>query len=203
MGRLWELVEDLDTKQTASAPTSTVMHTKATVQADTLDSLADLLTVSVRKLTAPLAVASSVLDETIFLCANDAQAAGVRASGGVPYTPEEVDLLWELYQAVAPEVWCERLRLIHRAKKRFRGKLELRCAVRCPSSVPGVIRLSRGGGRAGGARWWARPGGPDGSAGTIRRAGLHGAEPGGCKYRVRLDKERRAGADGAGRSGGR
>ena len=38
--------------------------------------------------------------------------------------------------------------------------------------------------------WWvgkaerdgeARPGGPDGSARTIRRAGVHGAEPGGCK----------------------
>ena len=57
-------------------------------------------------------------------------------------------------------------------------------------------------GGQGGARWWARPGGPDGSAGTIRRAGVHGAEPGGCKYRIQLEEERRAGAAGAGQAGG-
>ncbi len=127
MGRLWELVEDLDTKQAVAGagPTSAVMHTRATVQAVRLDPLADLLTVPIRSLTAPLPVASSVLGESIFLCANDTQAARIRATGGVPYTPEEVDLLWELYQAVAPEVWAERLRLIHGAKKRFQGKLEL------------------------------------------------------------------------------
>ena len=88
------------------------------------DPLADLLQTPIRKLTAPLSVASSILADTIYLCANDAQAATVRAKGGVAYTPEEIDLLWELHQAVKPEVWAERLRLIHEAKKRFRGELK-------------------------------------------------------------------------------
>ena len=88
------------------------------------DPLADLLQTPVRRLTAALPVASSILADTIYLCANDHQAATVRATGGVPYTPEEIDILWELHQAVAPEVWGERLRLIHEAKKRFQGRLE-------------------------------------------------------------------------------
>ena len=64
------------------------------------DPLADLLTAPIRNLTTPLAVTSSVLGETIFLCANDSQAATVRATGGIPYTPEEIDILLELHQAV-------------------------------------------------------------------------------------------------------
>jgi hypothetical protein len=88
------------------------------------DPLTDLLTVPIRHLTAPLPVASSILAETIYLCANDHQAATVRATGGVPYTPEEIDILWELHQAVKPEVWATRLKLIHEVKKRFQGRLE-------------------------------------------------------------------------------
>ena len=88
------------------------------------DPLADLLAVPIRKLTAPLAVASSVLGETIYLVANDHQASTVRAMGGVPYTPEEIDLLLELHEVVKSEVWAERLKLIHQAKKEFQGTLE-------------------------------------------------------------------------------
>lgn len=87
------------------------------------DPLADLLQKPIRKLTAPLPIVSSVLACTIHLCANDHQAATVRATGGVPYTPEEIDLLWELHQAVGPEVWAQRLRLIHEAKRRFDGTI--------------------------------------------------------------------------------
>ena len=88
------------------------------------DPLVDLLTCPIRALTAPLGVESSILADTIYLVADDHQAATVRAKGGLPYTPEEVDILWELYQAVRPEVWAERLRLIHEAKKRFHGRVE-------------------------------------------------------------------------------
>jgi hypothetical protein len=69
-------------------------------------------------------VESSVLADTIYLVANDHQAATVRARGGIPYLPQEIDLLWELHQAVGLEVWAERLRLIHEAKKRFQGRVE-------------------------------------------------------------------------------
>lgn len=85
------------------------------------DPLADLLATPNRKLTAPLAIASSVLGETIYLVASDHQAALVRARGGVPYTSEEVALLLELYQALSPEAWPMRLRLIQEAKRRFGG----------------------------------------------------------------------------------
>jgi hypothetical protein len=88
------------------------------------DPFADLLQTPIRRLTVPLAVASSILADTIYLCANDHQAATVRATGSVPYTPEEIDILWELHQAVGPEVWAERLRLIHQAKRDFQGRLE-------------------------------------------------------------------------------
>ena len=87
------------------------------------DPLADLLATPIRRLTAPLAVASTILADTIFLVANDAQAAAVRVQGGIPYTPPEISLLWELHEAVRPEVWAERLRRIHDAKKRFDGRI--------------------------------------------------------------------------------
>jgi hypothetical protein len=61
------------------------------------------------------------LDGTIFLVANDDQAALVRATGGVPFAPEEIDVLWALYQVSAPEAWRENLRLVHEAKRRFDG----------------------------------------------------------------------------------
>ena len=72
----------------------------------------------------PLEVASAVLGETVYLVADDRQAEEIRAKGGTPYTPPEVAILRELYAAVRPEVWAERLRLIHEVKKRFQGKLE-------------------------------------------------------------------------------
>jgi hypothetical protein len=103
-----------------SAPVNRQTVTRTRVQRDPL---ADLLQVPVRDLTSPLPVASSVLGDTVFLVANDRQAATVRAKGGIPYTPEEIDILLELHQAVGPEVWGERLKLIHEAKRRFEGTI--------------------------------------------------------------------------------
>ncbi|MBI4536500.1 MAG: hypothetical protein HY712_00925 [candidate division NC10 bacterium] len=85
------------------------------------DPLALLLVTRLDHLAEPLAVVSSVLRETIYLVANDRQAAAVRAKGGTPYTPPEVAILRDLYAAVRPEVWAERLRLIHQAKRTFDG----------------------------------------------------------------------------------
>jgi hypothetical protein len=60
---------------------------------------------------------------TVWLVANDRQVEAVHAKGGTAYTPEEVAILRELYAAVKPEVWADRLRLIHQAKKEFQGRL--------------------------------------------------------------------------------
>jgi hypothetical protein len=86
--------------------------------------LAALLDSRLRDLTEPLPVASSILGETVWLAANDRQAAAVQAKGGTAYTPEEVAILRDLYAAVKLEVWAERLRLIHQAKREFQGRLE-------------------------------------------------------------------------------
>lgn len=85
------------------------------------DPLADLLRIPIRKLTAPLPVASSILGCTIHLVANDTQAAAVRVQGGIPYTADEIDVLWALHQTTSPEAWGDNLRLIHEAKRRFAG----------------------------------------------------------------------------------
>ena len=113
-------VVELAPTATAAAPMNHPTVTRPTVQRDPL---ADLLQTPIRHLTAPLAVASSVLADTIYLVANDAQAASVRATGGVPYRPEEIDVLWALYQVTSPEAWGENLRLIHEAKRRFDGTI--------------------------------------------------------------------------------
>jgi hypothetical protein len=83
-----------------------------------------ILTRPLSALTEPLEVFSSVLGETVWMVATDEQAAAIQAKGGTAYMPEEVAILRDLYAAVKPEVWAERLRLIHEAKKRFRGRLE-------------------------------------------------------------------------------
>lgn len=89
----------------------------------TTDLLTDPLSIPICDLIAPLPLESSVLDETVFFVANAHQAATVRANGGIPYTPEEVDVLWALYQVTNPEAWREHLRLIHEAKRRFSGTI--------------------------------------------------------------------------------
>ena len=71
----------------------------------------------------PLEVASAFLGDTVYLVADDRQAAAIRAKGGTPYTPPEVAILRDLYAKVRPEVWAERLRCIHDAKKRFDGTI--------------------------------------------------------------------------------
>ena len=88
------------------------------------DTLAAILDTRLDALREPLPVASAILCETIWLCADDRQATAIRAKGGTPYTPPEVAILRDLYAAVKPEVWAERLRLIHHAKKEFQGRLE-------------------------------------------------------------------------------
>jgi len=134
MGRLWELVEDLDVKRAKTPATSTVMDSRSVAPPPTpatadpprlpADPLADLLNTPVNKLTAPLAVESSVLGETVWLVANDRQATAIQAKGGTAYMPEEVAIIRELAASVRPEVWAERLRLIHTAKREMTGTLE-------------------------------------------------------------------------------
>ncbi len=68
------------------------------------DPLARLLTTRLTDLRAPLEVASSVLGETIWLVANDYQAARIQVKGGVAYTPEEVAILGELAATLPAEV---------------------------------------------------------------------------------------------------
>ena len=85
------------------------------------DSLVDVCDTPLCELSAPLLVQSSILGERVYFVANDRQAAEVWAKDGIPYSPEEVALLWKLYEAVTPEVWAERLKLIHAAKKAFIG----------------------------------------------------------------------------------
>ncbi len=86
--------------------------------------LEPLLERPLASLSDPLEVVSSVLDETVYLVANDRQAAAIRAKGGTPYTPPEVAILRELYVAVTPDIWVQRLRLIHQAKKTFDGNVQ-------------------------------------------------------------------------------
>ncbi len=88
------------------------------------DGLTALLGLRLSDLREPLEVQSTILGETIWLVANDRQAAAIQAKGGTAYTPEEVAILREMYAAVTPEVWSERLKLIHLAKKHFQGTLE-------------------------------------------------------------------------------
>jgi len=83
-----------------------------------------LLDFRVSEIRAPLEVRSTILGETIWMVANDQQAAEVQAKGGVAYSPEEVAILKELAATVPPAVWADRLKLIHRAKVEFQGWVE-------------------------------------------------------------------------------
>ncbi len=90
------------------------------------DSEADaeaLLNTPVAALKEPLEVFCSVLGQGIYLVANDTQAATVRARGGVPYCPEEVAILREIWEAVDSNEWARRLALIHEAKVLFEGSV--------------------------------------------------------------------------------
>lgn len=87
------------------------------------DPLADMLRTPLKDLLAPVEVFSDVLGETIFLVADDAQAAAVWDKAGVPYSAPEVAILLELAASVPPAVWADRLRLIHQAKKDFHATL--------------------------------------------------------------------------------
>ena len=112
----WEAIEAVASGRVAPHPTPSRPEAPP-------DHLADLLDTPIHKLTAPLPVESSILGDTIFLVADDYQAATVRARGGVPYTSEEIAVLWELYRSIPPETWPARLRLIHEAKRRFGGSI--------------------------------------------------------------------------------
>ncbi len=82
-----------------------------------------LLNCPLAALAEPLEVFSSVLGQNIYLVANDSQAATVRARGGVPYSPEEVAILREIWEAVDSDEWARRLAMIHGAKVLFEGKV--------------------------------------------------------------------------------
>ena len=87
------------------------------------DPLTHIMNMRLDALTEPLAVTSSILGEVIGLVANDEQAAAYQAKGGIGYTPSEVAILRDLCAAVPAELWPERLRLIHQAKRDFQGTL--------------------------------------------------------------------------------
>ncbi len=85
------------------------------------DPLTHLVTTKLSDLRAPLEVSSTILGETIWVVANDSQAAKVRAKGDTPYTPEELAILKELAASVSLEVWAKRVRLIHAGKRDLDG----------------------------------------------------------------------------------
>ncbi|MBI4574267.1 MAG: hypothetical protein HY713_13410 [candidate division NC10 bacterium] len=119
MGRLLDIARQFDTVK-ITLPILPVDRVKTPPE----DLLAGLLDTPLRKLTRPRGVASRILGETVWLVENDRQATAIQAKGGTAYTPEEVAILRDLYAAVKPEVWAERLKLIHQAKKEFQGRLE-------------------------------------------------------------------------------
>ncbi len=82
-----------------------------------------LLNTPVAALKEPLEVFCSVLGQGIYLVADYTQAATVRATGGVPYGPQEVAILREIWEAVDPDEWARRLALIHEAKVLFEGRV--------------------------------------------------------------------------------
>ena len=116
----WSAVAELAGTGTMTASMRPTPANRPLVQPDPLS---DLLATPLHKLTAPLPVDSAILGERIYFVATDHQAATIREQGGVAYTPAEVEILWELHQAVAPEVWAKRLKLIHEAKRRFEGAI--------------------------------------------------------------------------------
>ncbi len=82
-----------------------------------------LLNCPVAALAEPLEIFCSVLGLRIYLVANDTQAGIVRSRGGVPYSPEEVAILREIWETVDSDEWARRLVLIHEAKVLFEGKI--------------------------------------------------------------------------------
>lgn len=78
---------------------------------------AALLALPLDHLPRPLLVESAVLGERIYLCADDRQAEGVRASGLVTYTADEVDELRRT--GMTPEG----MRAVHEAKRWFPGRV--------------------------------------------------------------------------------
>ncbi len=82
-----------------------------------------LLNCPLAALAEPVEVFSSVLGQNIYLVANNTQAATVRAIGGVPYSPQEVAILREIWEAVDSDEWARRLALIHEAKVLFECKI--------------------------------------------------------------------------------
>jgi len=82
-----------------------------------------LLNCPLAALAEPLEVFCAVLGRNIYLVANDSQATTIRARGGVPYSPQEVAILREIWEAVDPDEWARRLVLIHEAKILFEGKI--------------------------------------------------------------------------------
>ncbi len=86
--------------------------------------LETLLACAGPSLSEPLEVASSFLNGTIYLVANDQQAAQVEARGATAYTIEELEILREMMRTCEQQEWGRRLRLIHEAKRTFQGRSE-------------------------------------------------------------------------------
>ena len=99
MGRLLDLARRFDAG-TQPPPMTAVM---APTGPSPVDPLTRLLDVPLRSMTKPLEVVTSILGETVWLVANDRQAATIEAEGGTAYTPEEVGILRDPAASVTPE----------------------------------------------------------------------------------------------------
>ena len=80
-----------------------------------------ILNLPIKDLEKPLAVNSSILNETIFLCANEEMARQVEARGGTAYTPEEIAALLRVSKKMGQGEWAAFLMSLHMAKKTFKG----------------------------------------------------------------------------------
>lgn len=116
-------VSPIPEKAVPPVPTGSAAPTPAAPPRHTSDAMTRLFNARLSDLLEPLKVQSTLLNDTIWLCATEEQAVQVRARGDIPYTPQEVAILKELATAVPPHAFPDRLRLIHAAKKEFAGML--------------------------------------------------------------------------------
>jgi hypothetical protein len=80
-----------------------------------------LLSIPIRELRKPLAVYSQILDEVIYLVANEEMARQVEAEGKVAYIPEEITALDRASKTRSQEEWIDFLKKMHLVKKMFMG----------------------------------------------------------------------------------
>ncbi len=80
-----------------------------------------LLNIPVSDLKEPLALYSRILNEVIYLYANELMSKEVEEKGFVAYLPEELAILCRKSKTVGWWEWVDFLRMLHHIKKTFLG----------------------------------------------------------------------------------